>query len=153
MSMKNGGFTLVELIITMVILAIVSVVAIPKLFDNEAFEARGFHDEVVAAIRYAQKAAVAQRTSVFVNIDPGSGKLCLTYTVDPECDDASTVRDPGGSAEFSRTAPAGVTINTSGQFSFSALGQPVPDGQKSVNVVGAGQTRTIRIERETGYVH
>ena len=150
--MKNGGFTLVELIITMVILAIISVVAIPRMFDNEVFEARSFHDEMLASIRYAHKVAVAQRRNVFVNINPGNGTLCLTYVVDPACNSGNNVRDPSGSAEFRRVAPNGILINTSGQFSFNALGQPVPDAQVNVTVTGAGVTRPITVERETGYV-
>ncbi|MDQ9170227.1 prepilin-type N-terminal cleavage/methylation domain-containing protein [Oxalobacteraceae bacterium R-40] len=151
--MKNGGFTLIELIITMVILAIISVVAIPKMFDTDAFEARGFHDEAVASIRYAQKVAIAQRSNVFVNVNSGSGTLCLTYVADPDCNDANAVRDPSGSTQFTRTAPGGITINSSVQFYFTPLGQPIPDGAVNVNVVGAGVTRTITVERETGYVH
>lgn len=151
--MKNGGFTLVELIITMVILAIISVVAIPKMFDNEAFEARSFHDEVLAQLRYAHKAAIAQRTSIFVNIDAGSGTICLTYVADPDCNDTGTVRAPRGSSEYKEVAPSGITVTTTGQFSFSGLGQPVPDSAVAVDIVGAGTTRTITIERETGYVH
>ena len=41
------GFTLVELITVMVILGIISVVAIPRFFDQGGYDSRAFHDQVI----------------------------------------------------------------------------------------------------------
>ena len=62
------GFTLVELIIVIVLLGVLAVVAAPRIFNNTDFYARGFHDETMALLRYAQKTAIAQRRTVCLAI-------------------------------------------------------------------------------------
>lgn len=66
------GFTLVELIMVIVLLGVLAAFAAPKIFNVDDFNARGFHDETLGLLRYAQKAAVAQRRTV-----------CVSFTASP----------------------------------------------------------------------
>ena len=59
------GFTLVELILVIVLMGILAIYAAPR-FNSSDFNARGFHDQTLALLRYAQKSAVAQRRTVCV---------------------------------------------------------------------------------------
>lgn len=144
--MRAAGFTLVELVVTIAILAIMAVVAAPRFFQASTFESRGFYDKSAAIIRLAQKSAVAWRRPVYVcvtatQVKAGTASGCgtaLTY--------------PVNGAEASATAPAGVTLNTFEIF-FDGLGRPNA-GQTLTFTSGiAGDpARTITITAETGYV-
>jgi len=72
----EGGFTLIELIMVIVMLGILAVFAAPRMFNSEDFYARGFHDETLALLRYAQKTAIAQRRTVCVDFSASSITLC-----------------------------------------------------------------------------
>ena len=48
---RATGFTMVELVVTLVIIGILAAIALPRFQDNTAFTQRGFSDEVRAALR------------------------------------------------------------------------------------------------------
>ena len=62
-----GGFTLTELVVVIVIVAILAVFAASR-FSSQSFNTRGFTDQTLAMLRYAQKTAVSQRRTVCVSI-------------------------------------------------------------------------------------
>lgn len=149
---KIKGFTLIELVMVMVLVGILAIAVIPRFADKSVFETRGFFDQSVAMLRYAQKVAIAQRTTVFVNVDAASSSICLTYADNPGCASlVNTVTNPANQQRFFITAAAGVTLAASTSFSFSPLGRP--SAAQTIIMSGNGDTQTIFVEAETGYVH
>ena len=155
------GFTLVELIIVIVLLGVLAAVAAPRIFNNADFYARGFHDETMALLRYAQKTAIAQRRTVCVTftvaaVSTASLRIasseavvtCDTNLVGPRGDTPGTVTSRSG-VNYTATPPAAV--------SFDGLGQPLDTGgtpitsARTITVSGSG--KVITIEPATGYVH
>ncbi len=148
-----SGFSLLELIVALVIAAILAAIAIPRFTDSES-KATAFHEEVKAAIRYAQRQAVAQRRCVFVQVS--ATQMSLVYG-DPNCAITATPltflatiaqgKAPGDA--YVLDAPSGVTITSSvAPFSFNGLGQPSSVSDISLSVGG----RAITVASETGYV-
>lgn len=144
--MRQTGFTLVELVVTIAIAAIIAVVAAPRFFQAGTFDSRGFYDKSVAVVRLAQKTAVAWRRQVHVcvtatQVIAGTAAGCatpLTYPVS------------GGSA--SETAPNGVTLSPAA-FTFDGLGRPSAGTTITFNSTIAGDpARQIVVAAETGYV-
>ncbi len=132
--MTQTGFSLVELITIIVILGILAVVAVPRFFDVNVFQERGTTDQIVAALRYGQKVAIAQHRNVIVNISAAANPNCGTVLTggNVNCVVSNAVA----------LAPASPAVT------FDALGRPVPN----VAVLITVGTTPINIEAETGYV-
>lgn len=139
-----GGFTLVELIVILVIIGVLAVTAIPRFMDQSVFETRGFHDETQSLLRYAQKAAIAQRRSVCVTLTATGATMMIAGAAPPSTTCNTALAFP--------SAPRGGTglSATVGGFTFLASGGT----DKAANVTlsfsdGSG----ITVDAVTGYVY
>lgn len=142
-----AGFTLVELIAVILLLGILSAVAMPKFFDVGAYQNRGFYDETVAAVRYAQKLAVASGCEVQVQMTAGGFSLWRRDGAD--CRGGAFTRaiaHPARGEDYAATAPAGVSLSA-GSVIFDARGRP-----STGLTVTVGGERSFQIVAETGYV-
>ncbi len=151
---------MVELIIVIVLLGVLAVVAAPRMFNNNDFYARGFHDETMALLRYAQKTAIAQRRTVCVTFAVGAVSTASLRTATGQtvgtCD-----RDqvgPRGDTPGTITSKSGIAYSALPlAVSFDGLGQPLDNvgvvlaGARLLTVTGSG--RSITVEPATGYVH
>jgi MSHA pilin protein MshC len=123
-----AGFSLVELVVVLIVAGILAVVATAKFADRKAFDTEGFYDDVQAAVRYAQKQAIAKRRNV-----------CVAFT------------SSSASLTFAVTAGSGVSLSpVPATLTFSALGRP---NAGVVITISGNNTRTFTVEAETGYVH
>jgi MSHA pilin protein MshC len=145
--MRQSGFNLIELTVTILILGILAVAVLPRFFDRRDFDTLQYYDQVRAAVRYAQKVAIAQHTNVFVIVAATSLSACF----DAGC--GTRVIDPSTGNGLVLTAPSGVTLSSSAaSFSFGALGNPSVGAAVTITVNGS-PPRSLTVEPETGYVH
>ncbi|MDP1607254.1 MAG: prepilin-type N-terminal cleavage/methylation domain-containing protein [Rhodocyclaceae bacterium] len=165
------GFTMVELIVTMVIIGILAVVVLPRFDLLRGFDEIGYRDQVKATLEYARKAAVAQRRSVQVTIASttppcsAAGDRCLAVAVQRQTPEGEGTASwvaltlPGSSASSIRVPSAVTSFTGVSPLDFDALGRPTgsancPTGTP-VNfcfTITGDSTQIITVERETGYV-
>lgn len=147
---KYSGFTLVELVVTMLIVGIVSAVAIPRLISSSDFDNRAFHDEVVTALQYAQKKAIASRRNVCVAFTASTVTLmsASAYGAAAACE--QNLISPSGDTPYVIAARAQAAFAaTPANLQFDSEGRP-SNGTQSLQV--KDYPSAITIWQETGYV-
>ena len=144
------GFTLVELVLIIMLLGILSFFAGARLNDRDQANARGFAEQVASTLRFAQKAAIAQRRNVYVNIDTSTRRVRACLDAATTC--VTPLASPGGGS-LDVTGASGVTLTSgSTQFSFDALGRPSFASNLTLTTSANGLTFSVIVETESGYV-
>ncbi|MFL6655037.1 MAG: Tfp pilus assembly protein FimT/FimU [Sulfurifustis sp.] len=148
------GFTLVELVVTLVIVGALAAVSAPLFFTKQTFESAGFFNETLAAMRYAQKLAVSSGCSMRVSIT-ANGYSLLRAAAAGTCNTApftTALTDPSDPARaFARSAPSGTTLSPATDVVFSPLGSATIGGA-GVNQTFSVGDRQFRVWFVTGYV-
>jgi len=164
---RYGGFTLVELITVIVIIGLIAAVGSPLFFNVTAFREGGFLEETRAAMRYAQKLAVASGCAVQVQVSGNGYALsqvpsgAYVATSPATCNTppySVTVPDPSNPGNgFTRAAPPGVALNAvPATFVFCPLGDTsagaCTGNYAKVNVSLGVNSQSITVAGITGFV-
>ena len=147
----NSGFSLVELLTVIILLSIVAVVVLGRLAQSDGFAARGFFDDTVAAVRFAQKLAVSSGCDVRVILTAGGYELRQSSGCTAD-DFTSSVSNPAdrGRNYLNTDIPAGFTL-TAGTITFDARGRR--EGATSDFTLTDGTTTyRFRVHASTGLV-
>ncbi len=147
----NSGFSLVELLTVIILLSIVAVVALGRLAQSDGFAARGFFDDTVAAVRFAQKLAVSSGCDVRVILSAGGYELRQSSGCTAD-DFTSTVPNPAdrGRNYSNNNIPDGFSL-TAGTITFDARG--VREGGSSNFTLSDGSTTyQFRVHASTGLI-
>ena len=150
----RNGFTLIELVVLLVIVGILAAVVVPRWSSGTGFESRGFRDEVVSGLRYAQKSAIAARRTVCATFDASLARVDFFISSNQGASDCSTGSELAGP----QGTPFIVTATGPASFAslpanviFDSAGRP-SSGAASISVSGLPASKSITVEAETGYV-
>ncbi len=127
---KNSGFSLIELILAILIIAIISLVAIPRMISRGGVTASLAADMAAADIRAVQQAAMSSGSSKTITFG-GAG-----YTAQ-------------GLIPADRNLP-GNTVAETFSVTFNSLGEPSQGGNFAIS--SGGDSSTISVEPLTGKV-
>lgn len=122
-TLRQGGFTLVELVTSLVILSILAAMAAPSLLDHRAFNERGYADEVADAIRYTQRIAVASGCPTRIVVAAASYSAQQRNACNAGAWNRILLKGDG--TQVNGTAPAGVLANPNRTITFDASGNVV----------------------------
>jgi MSHA pilin protein MshC len=143
------GFTLTELLMVIVLVAILAAVVVPRLLGGSPFDTLGFVEETQAILRYAQRSALAMQRTVCVAFGANSITLSYASAYGSSTCDTSLAGPTGSPAAYQVTGRGTSSFSpVPANFSFDRLGQP--SAGQNITIAGG---RTIRVEPGTGYVY
>lgn len=141
------AFTLIELVVTILLLAIISVVVLPRFFGASSYSAFALRQEIIAELRRDQLLAFNNSDRCFrLNVtDSGYQLLHLTQDCSAEIFQESLQEWPRG---------AQLQLDGRNQFSilFDTLGRPQLSCTESCLQAVADDVLPIVVEPE-GYIH
>lgn len=145
----HRGFTLPELVMTIVIIGILAALVAPRFSSSRGFASRGFYDEAQAVVRFAQKTAIAWRRPVTVCVAATE----ISAISNANCAAPATLPHPTSGGVVRALAPDGITLGPVGSFSFDGLGRPsAATTIVLTSTITDDPARQILVAAETGYV-
>ena len=173
MKRDQHGFTLVEITVVLVLMAIISAYVIGRSINTEQIDLAGQTDKIRIQIRYAQATAMkrSETDKIWgIKFDPGNDQYWL-FSVDipvvPNAEDlpVNQVTFPGEQNKKVSAADFGVDINPLALplLFFDRLGKPYVqytddtanddlDNPLTITLSASSQNRTITVIPETGLV-
>jgi len=148
---SDRGFTLVELVLVMLLIAVLTAISAGRFADREPFAIQGVADQLVSGLRLAQATAIAQRGTVHVVL--GSSPPSLQVCRDAAC--TQPLPTPAGDNTW-LTDTAELQLSAAASFSFGPDGSPSLATTLQLQVRSSDGSRaspTLSVEAGSGHVH
>jgi MSHA pilin protein MshC len=168
---RRAGFTLVELVVTMIIIGVLGAFVLPRLSNGADTAGITFADRILGTLRLAQKTAVTHRRLVCVKMEAKAATLTLAKSNGATACDASL-----NGLDASESATTNADVSATGNNVIGNILYFLPNGEirrdgvagnivtntitktnisssGTVNILVSGRiARSIQIEGATGYV-
>jgi len=146
------GYSLIELVTCLIIVAILGAAIAPKMLSYQPFQARGYADEVAAALHYTQDVAVSSGCDASITINAAGYQALQRAAVGNTCTAAGGWVTPiqrvdGGTLNGS--APSGISASPAHQFVFDSTGRVI-NGIPPALTIGSF---TVTVDADSGLVN
>lgn len=152
---SHCGFTLLELILVMLLVGALGAIAMPAFVDQSAFGGQTFRQDVLAALRHAQRTAIASGCEVRYR-NQGNA-----YALHYRSGGSDTACGSGGFDEavlgadgrpYVATAPQGVALPDFERY-FDAQGRPHTNTGAAAGGSFTLAGRAVTVEADSGHAH
>lgn len=152
---RARGFTLVELVMTLVLVGVLAAVALPRMLDMGLWQLRAYADQLQSTVMLANRMALAQRRTV-VAVFASTG-ASLHY----DSAGGTALVLPGASSNQLNCPAAYPSCLSTGSVAFNQTASGARTGQAQTSsgaaltiiVSGGGSSHSFTIENDTGHVH
>jgi MSHA pilin protein MshC len=146
---NNGGFTLIEVVAVLIILAIIATVAVTHGMSTQN-DLIPQADTVKTDLRFAQMKALNDDVNTWsMAFTTGSYSLSCTAGTNSTCP-SSAIKLPSESSN-THTFPSDVRVNPTITITFDSWGSSV-GSNAVVNLIQGSQTIAITVAANTGYI-
>jgi len=148
------GFTLIEILIVIVILAIAAMTAIPMMGSAASVQIRSAGNMIAADLEYAKSLAISKGQNFSVVFDEGAESYSIvdqdgntiSHPVKKGFDYVMDFQDEG----LGRVEIADADFDGASQVQFDYLGSP--DNGGTVHLQAGDMSATVSVEPVTGYI-
>ncbi len=150
---RFSGFSLIELVVVVLLLSILSVFALGRLFSQNDFAAKGFFDDTVTAVRFAQKLAVSSGCAVQIAITASSYQLFQGTTCTSGVYSNAVVNPANrGNLYLNNDMPTGFSLSPTGNITFNARGFIDSGTDTTITLSGGSTSFSFQVHGKTGLV-
>ena len=139
----EAGFTLVELVIVMLLMAVLASIGASRFGNTDVFAATNLADQLAGAVRSAQATAIAQRRTVYLSVSasPPSFTACF----DSGCTQPLSVPTRDG---VWLSGADGLSLSTTLSWELRADGSSNLPATQTLQVLGGGASTppSLRLE-------
>ncbi len=160
----DGGFTIIEILIVVVILAIAAMTVVPMMSSAASMQIRSAANMIAADLEYAKSMAISRGQHFSVVFD----KTTESYRIEdqngsviphPVQKGSNYIIDFRNDGRLNRVDIVDADFDTANAITFDYLGSPYsgtttssPLNSGVVNLQGGSMTKTITVEPVTGYI-
>ena len=152
---SRTAFTLLEILVVVVILAVIAMLAGPMLSSAGGIQIRSAANVIAADIEYAKSMAISRGQNYSVVFDVSADSYWIEDAV------GNTIEHPvnkgsnymvsfGGNTSLDKVDIINVDFGSMSSVTFNLLGNP--DNGGTVQLQADGSTATIAVEAVTGFV-
>jgi prepilin-type N-terminal cleavage/methylation domain-containing protein len=149
------GFTLIELVTVLLLVAILAAVAVPRLDMGRGITQAAWRDQVLAALLHARALAQGHRRLVCVTVATGEVRLTMA-SANPATSCATTVAGNDGDARWSHDGQGlAITVTPAGTLYFQPDGRITSDGAGATALnatIAISGLASLAVVGETGHV-
>ena len=155
---SNSGFTIAEILIVVLIIAIAAMMAVPMISSASSMQIQSAANVIAADLEYAKSMAITRQKTYTVVFDKSNERYQIEspdgIIAHPIKKGFPYIVDFRGDSRLGKVDISNVDFGGSPQVGFNLLGSPVPDEGGFIELCpqGGGAPATITVEPVTGYI-